>query len=444
VLGWKGTASQPASIGFQGSDAKPPAAPGNGPAGNATPIWLENVESHGICVAPTGAGKGRSSLIPQLLTWQGSAVVIDPKGEAAAVTADFRRDVLKQRVVFLDPFHMVSDTPDSLNPLDAIQFSGESPEEFALMAPQLLHPDYPSGSTLKEPFWDNSGDNLISGLLCHILTGEPPENRHFPRLRELLMADDVVYSLAVLLDTVGKKMPKMAYSQIANFLAITDVTRSGVLSTAQQHMRLLADPRVIAALDRTTLDLQAFQRGEPVTIYIILPPTRLLSHGMLLRSWLSTLFTVAMSRTRTPKTPTLFLVDEVAALGAMDHLRTAFTLLRGYGVKVFIYLQDLHQLQRLYPQDWQTLINNAGTVQTFGLSNYLMARQVAEIFGELRPEEFLRLAPGEQMILFHGGRVEKCMKLDYLTDKLFRGLYRDNPRYAVEDKAAPGAPGGKR
>ena len=61
--------------------------------------------------------------------------------------------------------------------------------------------------------------------------------------------------------------------------------------------------------------------------------------------------------------------------------RTAFTLMRGYGVRISIYLQDLNQLKQLYPQDWETLVNNAGTIQTFNPSNYQMAKQLADLFG---------------------------------------------------------------
>ena len=77
----------------------------------------------------------------------------------------------------------------------------------------------------------------------------------------------------------------------------------------------MADPNVVKALDSTSFDLEAFRQGEPMTIFLILPVTRLHSHGLLLRSWLSTLFSVAMSRKKMPKTQTGFWVDEVAAIG---------------------------------------------------------------------------------------------------------------------------------
>ncbi len=399
-----------------------------GPArGKTPPVWLENGEAHGLTIAPTGAGKGRANLIPMLLTHRGSCVVVDPKGEAALVTAQRRRE-MGQRVVMLDPFHLASEKTDALNPMEAIQFTGDSVEEFALTVPSLLHPE--NSGSLKEPFWDIQGDSLLGGVACHLLSTGEPEERNFMGLRKILMSDDVVYNLAVLLDTVGKTMPKMAKQQIGSFLQTTDVTRSGILSTAQQHLRILADPAVEAALGPTSFSLADFKSGEPMTIYLILPSTKLPSHGLLLRNWLSTLFAVAMSRKELPLTQTMFAVDEVAALGTMSQLRVAMTLMRGYGVRCWLYIQDLSQLKHLYPLDWETLTNNAGVVQTFGLTNHLMAKQVAEIF-DVRPSELLALKPDEQMLLFAGGVVKRARKLDYLQDKVFDGLFSPNPRYAV-------------
>lgn len=418
MLGWE-EASEARQIGFSSGDKAPPKP-------KLQPLWLEESEAHGLTIAPTGAGKGRSSLIPMLLTHRGSCVVVDPKGEAAAVTAQRRRD-MGQRVVMLDPFHLASEKTDSLNPMDAIKFTGDGVEEFSLTVPSLLHPD--AGGSLKEPFWDIQGDNLLSGVACYLLASGPEEDRHFMAMRRLLMSDDVVYNLAVLLDTVGKSMPAMAKQQIGSFLQTTDVTRSGILSTAQQHLRILADPAVEASLGTTSFSLSDFKSGEPMTIYLILPSTKLPSHGLLLRNWLSTLFAVAMSRKELPHTQTLFAVDEVAALGAMSQLRVAMTLMRGYGVRCWLYIQDLSQLKHLYPLDWETLTNNAGVVQTFGLTNHLMARQVADIF-DVKPSDLLAMKADEQMLLFGGGRVKRARKLDYLNDATFRGLYTPNPRYA--------------
>lgn len=64
-------------------------------------------ERHLLCVAPTRSGKGVSLIVPNLLYYKGAAIVIDPKGENAWITAQRRRD-MGQAVHILDPWGEVN------------------------------------------------------------------------------------------------------------------------------------------------------------------------------------------------------------------------------------------------------------------------------------------------------------------------------------------------
>lgn len=84
------------------------------------PVLDDGHEGHLITIAPTGAGKGVSCIIPALLTWQGPAVVIDPRGENYAVTGAYR-EAMGQKVHVLDPFDVTNASMKGrLNPLDLI------------------------------------------------------------------------------------------------------------------------------------------------------------------------------------------------------------------------------------------------------------------------------------------------------------------------------------
>jgi type IV secretory pathway TraG/TraD family ATPase VirD4 len=78
-----------------------------------SPGWIvgRSDDRHFITVATNRSGKGRSAIIPNLLTWPGSALVIDPKGQNAAVTAAARghgggrvKKGMGQSVRIVDPF----------------------------------------------------------------------------------------------------------------------------------------------------------------------------------------------------------------------------------------------------------------------------------------------------------------------------------------------------
>src|SRR3954454_18419762 len=71
-----------------------------------------NDPQHVLCFAPTRSGKGVGLVIPTLLTWPGSAIVHDIKGENWRLTAGWRAGF--GRVLLFDPTN-----PDSspYNPL---------------------------------------------------------------------------------------------------------------------------------------------------------------------------------------------------------------------------------------------------------------------------------------------------------------------------------------
>jgi type IV secretion system protein VirD4 len=79
---------------------------------------------HAAVFAPTGVGKGVSFVIPHLLTCPESTVVVDFKGENYRATAK-AREQMGHRIVVLDPFHVVTQTPDTFNPL--VQIDADSP-----------------------------------------------------------------------------------------------------------------------------------------------------------------------------------------------------------------------------------------------------------------------------------------------------------------------------
>jgi type IV secretion system protein VirD4 len=392
-------------------------------------------DGHLITVAPTRAGKGRGAIIPNLLTYPGPIVVFDPKGELYAVTARRRRE-MGQRVERLDPCEVAGPGGGSLNPLDVVGLEGADLETDAQMLASLVAG---GASIAKEPFWDNQATALHSALIAHAAADRPPEERHLGTVRDLIMADDTVYSLAVLLDTRGKSMSRMAYAEIAAFLATTDVTRSGILSTAQAYIKLLLSPRVLASLRPSTFPLADVVAGEPMTIYLILPPDKLRSHKAVLRLWVGTLLKAFMSRRCVPASRTLMVLDECAQLGEFPPLEAAITLCAGYGLQCWTFWQDLAQVQSCYPSGWQTVLNNCAVVQTFGVRNRHMATQWGD-FLEQGPERLLALTPERQVVRILGEGEAACRRPDYLTDAALAGLADENPIHAGRPPAAPPAP----
>ena len=316
----------------------------------SSPVHAPN-EKHLLTIAPTGAGKFRSMLAAELLTYPGPAVCIDVKGEAYAVTARRRRE-MGQRVIRLDPFEVIGPTQDALNFFDLFSLPNADLETDAQMISSILS----DGNALtKDPFWDISGRGLVTGLIVYLAHHRDKAAQILKTLRELLYSDDTDYKFAVMLDTI-KPMHPLAYGEIAAYLTQPErETRPSVLATARSYFKPLFSQRIETTFGQSTFPLTSVMNSDPVTIYLVVPPNKLESHRRIIRLWVATLMAAITCRKQIPHWPTLFLLDEAAQLGHFPSFLQAMTLGRGYGIRVHSFWQDLSQLMTCYPTEWRTI-----------------------------------------------------------------------------------------
>lgn len=420
LLGWPLGRTQP-PLGFTGGTARP--SPGDSP--QAEPL-SDDSEAHCLVVAPTGAGKGRSIVIPNLLHWPHSAIVVDVKGEAALATARHRRS-MGQQVAILDPFQRLGPGGDRLNPLDWVGTTEEHLADNAVTLSEAV-----TGQEMisaKEPFWDHAANDFVAGLIARAAALETAQQRCMGAVHDTLTDDDPAYRIAVWLDTETSMHP-FARRQLGAFLHHeADKVRSSVLSVALQHLRAFATPLVQAGVADTTIDLDALRDGKPMTIYIVMPANRLVSHAGLLRLWLNMLLGIVAERSAQPEGPTLLVLDEMAQIGGAPLILQALTLLRGYGLRVMAVVQSLAQLQSLWGKDYQTVVDNCGLVASFGQTRPVMANPMADLLGDLSAAAIMQM-PADQLAIHRAGRgTVIARRLDYLHDACFAGRFDANPLY---------------
>jgi type IV secretion system protein VirD4 len=386
-------------------------------------------DSHLLTVAPTGAGKGRGVIIPNLLTYNGPVITIDPKGENYQVTARRRRE-MGQRVIVLDPFHIVTDKSDRLNPMDIFELDKSILDCDAEMLASMLSVGHHFAD---DPFWSDSASAIMAGLIAHVASTASKEDRNLNTLRGLIYHDDMDYTLAALLDK-DEVVNKMARDEIVAYLSHpAERTRPSVRSTASTYIKVLGSREVAETLESSSFKLQDIVSGKPLSIYIVIPPEKLDSHKALLRLWVNTLLTAVISRRKIPEQRTLFLLDECAQLGSLPALKQAITLLRGYGLQIWSFWQDLSQLRLLYPRDWETILNNSAVLQTFGMTNHLMASEWSKVVN-WDSQDLHDLDPDESLVMIQGEGCRRCRRPDYLLDPVFAGHFDPNERFSLLPK----------
>ena len=339
-------------------------------------------DRHLLTVAGSRSGKGRSAIIPNLLTYDGSVFSIDPKGDHARLTARHRAEVLGQKVCIVDPFGLM---PESLqpyvkrfNPLSILPY--DSPtivEDAGLIASALIIPEG------KDPHWHESARALVEGLILHVATGYQfiREERTLPTVYDLI-AGRIVTLKKLWEEMLDNNCLEGRIATAAQIIKDKEPPeRSGIISTVRRNLKFLDYDPIRETLDGSDFEFEDLKR-EKLTIYMCLPVMRMTTCSPLLRVGVN-LTLAAMERTQSPhQAPVLTILDEFPVLGHMQELETAIGYMAGLGVKLWIFLQDISQLQALYNKRWETFVGNAGVIQAFGNSELATTEFMSKRLGQ--------------------------------------------------------------
>ncbi len=372
-------------------------------------------EGHLMTFAPTGTGKTSGPVICNALTHKGQLIVIDMKGEIHAATAQARRD-MGQQVHVLDLRD--GGMPGSLNPLDLVMQSGT---DHAAIARSIAAEMIERATDERERFWSDWSETMLAGGIAWLLADCPEEERRLSTLFDIFNSDDVVYKIAMLMDEKDRVCNRAARAAMSSFLQLPEQgTRGSVLACTQAHLRLFDSELIQRLTDTSTIDIPALVAGEPMSLYIIVPPSRIVAYRPLLRVWISGLILAMTQRKKMPAERTLMLCDEAGNIGKIDALFTAATLLRSWGLTLWTLWQNAAQLQ-IYGAQANTLVDNAGVIQVFGARNLRMGQEMANIIGGISAEQIMGMEPDEQILLIEG-RMLLCRQARYYSDKLFEAM----------------------
>lgn len=437
---------------------------------NAVSSLRYSGDGHLLTLGPTRSGKGVSVLIPNLLTYPGSVVVTDPKGENYTVTWR-RREQMGHEIVALDPFAITDAPSRCFNPLDMIDPNGPDVSDDAMLLADMLI--LPGAAVGEAAFWDNEARALIAGLILYVAVKEDRTSgtRTLPQVRRLLTAPESEF--AKLLEAMQKcahdRTPagQLIARAATRHLQKADKERSGVISTAQSHTHFLDSPRMVQILQSSGGGLLLDRlKTDRISLYLILPAERLSTYQRWLRLMIGCGL-LAMVRTRAqPADRVLFLLDEFANLGRLRPVEDAISLVGGYGASFWLFIQDLAQLKDTYRDRWETFEANLQVLQAIAVNDLFTAKHLSERLGEetiyvesenlstgvshgrhgsrqqsaaqttaekgrrlLTADEILRLPHDEQLLFIRGVAPIRARKLNYLRDIEFTGLADENPMY---------------
>jgi len=422
---------------------------------------------HVLAVAPTRSGKGVGLVLPTLLTWPGSTVVHDIKGENWALTAGWRAQF--SHCLLFDPTNPLS---AQFNPLLEVRKGLHEVRDVQNIADILVDPE---GAKHLRDHWDKTAHALLTGAILHVLYAE--REKTLTRVATVLAdpSRSILRTLKVMLTTnhVGTEKAPMPHPVVASIARElfnkSDNERSGVVSTAMSLLGLYRDPLIAANTARSDwriADLMGAERR--VSLYLVVPPSDISRTKPLVRLILN-----QIARRLTEALPVggaasqrqlLLMLDEFPALGRLDFFETSLAFMAGYGVRAFLVAQSLNQIDRAYGVN-HSILDNCHVRVAFAPNDERTARRLSDALGtatELRaqknisgsrlsawlphvsmseqetprplltPGEVLQLPQQDALVMVSGTPPIRGKKLQYYADHNFLARRRPAPELAAE------------
>ena len=420
-------------------------------------FWYRG-DGHTMIIAPPGGGKGQGFVLPNCLHYPGSMLVVDPKGENAAMTARYRRDVLGQKVFVIDPFgvsKLPADFPHaSFNPLDWLKTTDRDrlmPDCY-LLAQALVAPE----ASQYEHF-HTEAVYLMRALILYLFAHER-ENLNLIRLRALAFSEErrwkAIFRLMADSEFDDDEDVRQSVREAGNrFLGLDPKVQDQHRSTVQKNLEWLAGSALKPTVQSSSFDVKAYKTTHQ-TVYLCIPGETRELYKPYVRC-LVTLILLSMYRTGGKgDLPVQMMCDEFySTIGHLQIVETAVGDMRGYGARFAFVFQDLSQLQHLYPDTWKLFETSCGAIvyigaaddtaehlsKRLGETDYAQTEGGVFLGGEvdrrphmarrslISPQEIRVLGPFKEIILLQHMPPLMCDRVTAYKDPKFQPHLGENP-----------------
>ncbi len=402
---------------------------------------------HVLCFAPTRSGKGVGLVIPSLLTWNGSAIVHDIKGENWTLTAGFRARV--GDVLLFDPTNPAS---AAYNPLLEVRRGEWEVRDVQNVADVLVDPE---GSLERRNHWEKTSHALLVGAILHVLYAEPDKTLAGVAAFLSDPRRPIEATLAAMMSTqhLGDAgIHPVVASAARELLNKSENERSGVLSTAMSFLGLYRDPVVAKVTSRSEWRIaDLVDANRPVTLYLVVPPSDISRTKPLIRLLLNQIGRRLTEELKPDarRQNVLLMLDEFPALGRLDFFESALAFMAGYGLKAFLIAQSLNQIEKAYGPN-NAILDNCHVRVSFATNDERTAKRISDALGTatemramknyaghrlspwlghlmvsrtetaralLTPGEVMQLPPNDEIVMVAGVHPIRATKVRYYADR---------------------------
>lgn len=427
-----------------------------------------NRQGHVLVLAPPRSGKGVGFVQSNLIGYQGSMVVTDPKGENAAVSYLHRQRALGQNVVVLDPTGKLASygtqppiPTHAFNPLAAFDDADYAKvvDDIGLVADALLV----AKEGEKEQHWRDGARSFLTAMLTYLVFFEADDRRNLivlSRLANNLEAPHDEIFAALKHNRHPDPDMRDVIAKIGGWWdEVNTKERASFVSVALRSLAWLNTPVWRAHLSRSDFHPYDLKKGK-TTVYVVCPFDKLEQYSPWFRLVLSCCIVAVIRAPNRSVRPTLFMLDEYAAtIGRLAVLEQAIPFIEGVGGRFAMIFQYLSQMHTLWPDPaYHGIFASAGAHVFFNANDKYTSGYVSDYIGKygaaahgpggvtfvqrdrLTPDEVRTLPADDQIVFLRGYRPAWLSKLDVRRHREFEGRLLPNPAYAVRKSLdGPGA-----
>ncbi|WP_333590301.1 type IV secretory system conjugative DNA transfer family protein [Brevundimonas sp.] len=421
---------------------------------------------HVMLYAPTRTGKGVGVVIPNLLAWPDSVVVLDIKRENFLATAGYRAEA-GQTVHLFDPLARDGRTA-RFNPLGHVDRTDSIAvlDELQRMA-VMLFPVHDRA----DPFWAEAARTGFIGVGGYV-AATPERPFTLGEIFRQLTAGDARARLPRIVaarEQEGRPLPGPVVVALTDFTSSSENTFASVRQSITTRMGLWLNPRVDAATAASDFDLRDL-RGGRLSLYLGATPDNMLRIQPLYALLFQQLVDLNSRALPGPADrPALIVLDEFARLGPAPVLAHAFAWVAGYGLRLLAVLQSPSQLRAIYgPDVAEEVMTNCGVEIVFAPKELKIAQELSDRLGAyttdgrsrsrptglsqgrrsttvsdqrralMLPQELMQLPQSALMVLKAGLPPVRGRKIAYFRERVFQRRLRPAPDLAPV--AAPTSP----
>lgn len=350
-----------------------------------------NGPEHILTFAPTRSGKGVGLVIPTLLSWKHSAVITDLKGELWALTAGWRQKHAGNRVLRFEP--ATAQGCVGWNPLEEIRLGTEfEVGDVQNLATLIVDPD---GKGLND-HWQKTSQAMLVGCILHLCYRSLDEGG----VASLPALDAMLADPSRPIDELWQEMTHYGHLNGENHPLVGSAARDmidrpaeeagSVLSTAKSYLSLFRDPIVARNVSRSEFKIRdLMNHDDPLSLYIITQPNDKARLRPLVRILVNMIVRLLADKMDfedgRPKAHykhrLLMMLDEFPSLGKLDIMQESLAFVAGYGIKCYLIVQDLSQLQEFYGQN-ESITSNCHIQNAYPPNRVETAEHLSKLTGQ--------------------------------------------------------------